>query len=143
MGWCVGVNGIGLAVYAAGCALTFIKLASLGRFALPQLSDGTRNHSGYSPLNVPLPAPTPSGAGLCRFGAQVRKRRWPGELSVRLAVYGPPLRIALVVGDVFALTAFERCLASWNVLLCIASGAGNRLHPLRYSRRYEYGRQNT
>jgi hypothetical protein len=80
---------------------------------------------------------------LCRYGAQVRKLRWPGELSVRLAVYGPPLRIALVVGDVIALTAFERCLASWNVLLCIASGAGNRLHPLRYSRRYEYGRQNT
>jgi hypothetical protein len=66
-----------------------------------------------------------------------------GELSVRLAVYGPPLRIALVVGDVFAVTAFERCLASWNVLLCIATGAGNRLHPLRYSRRYKYGRQNT
>ena len=62
---------------------------------------------------------------------------------MRLAVYGPPRNIVLVVGDVFALGAFEHGLASWNVLLCIASGAGNRLHPLRYSRRYEYGRQNT
>jgi hypothetical protein len=75
--------------------------------------------------------------------AQVRKRRWPGKLSVRLAVYWPPFRIALVVGDLFALAAFERCLACWNVLLCIASGAGDRLHPFGYSRRYKYGRQNT
>ena len=88
--------------------------------------------------------------GLYAHGMSVRdiqgtgaKRRWPGELSVRLAVYGRPRRIALLVGDVFALRAFERGLASWNVLLRSASGAGNRLHPLRYSRRYEYGRQNT
>jgi len=96
-----------------------------------------------TPLNVPYLRRRRAALALCLYGAQVRKLRWPGELSVRLAVYGPPLRTALVVGDVIALTAFERCLASWNVLLCIASGAGNRLHPLRYSRRYEYGRQNT
>jgi len=111
--------------------------------ARPAIADGTGNHSGYSPLNVPYLRRRRAALALCRYGAQVRKLRWPGELSVRLAVYGPPLRTALVVGDVIALTAFERCLASWNVLLCIASGAGNRLHPLRYSRRYEYGRQNT
>jgi hypothetical protein len=46
-------------------------------------------------------------------------------------------------GNVFALPAFECWSPGWEVLLCVASGAGNRLHPLRRSRSCKHGRQNT
>jgi hypothetical protein len=93
-----------------------------------QLPDGTADHS------VPCLSRrrTALSGVLCRYGAEGKSAF--GRGSVRLAMDRPPLRIALVVGDVFALIAFERGLSSWNVLLCIASGARNGLHPFRDSR---------
>ena len=70
---------------------------------------GQRRYDGINKIVIRLYAHGMSMGNIQGTGAKAAAAL---ELSVRLAVFGPPRCIALVVGEVSAMRAFERCLAS-------------------------------